>query len=252
MRDFWQKVIGLLAALAAAPLVGWGSAVILARAGVKTISVSTQPSAQIGLITFKFGPAISLNLNFQQWAFAIWSGVAIAIVFAIVVTTVAWRFSYRYRHGGFILSGAVFAAAVSGYVWLAWDEPPLPKIDPTRLVPNPGMRRPPRELFLKATRGQDNGWPTALIASWKDEPSLEWLHEHADEIRADWMQLAPVSDWVRQINSYGSFDDYCYAPEEPIVDFRALRQFDYGCRRMALLMASEGHDDQAVALLSDL
>lgn len=131
----------------------------------------------------------------------------------------------------------------------------LPRIDPAQLLPKAGVHRTPREFVLEATNdpkfGHAKDWPTSWIVWGKDEPSPEWLHAHAAEIRANWEQLAPVRDWVRRANNYEGFDDYCDSFGSPIPAFKPLRAFSYASHQMALLLASEGHADKAVPILID-
>jgi hypothetical protein len=253
MHKFWRKAIAVLAALAAAPLVVWcGMIVFSLHGGRHWLAASSFIEKFITLTG-----ALPLDTTGTDKSLAIaliWGGIGIALVVAIIVACLLLWISSKSRFG-IVLSIAIFISAGIGYGWLVWDEPLLPRVDPAQLLPIAGVHRTPREFVLEATNdpkfGHAKDWPTSWIVWGKDELSPEWLHAHAAEISAHWEQLAPVRDWVRRVNNYEGFDDYCDSFGSPIPAFKPLRAFGYTSHQMALLLASKGHADEAVPILVD-
>ncbi len=252
MKNLLQRLLGFLSAIVAAPLVAWFVTVFVEHQGLRRVDLSFAIAAR-GSIDLAISQKAS-DLPAPQWAAAIVIGLAVAFLFIIAAAVLlGWLLPRtRAQHTPALI---VLVGAAAGYVWLAWDEALPPAVDAALLQPNPGVARAPRELALIGTKDPQFGhaieWPQTLSTPYEEDPSEEWLRQHADTIRADWQTLEPVRDWVRQINAQKGFDDYCTAYAEPIPHFKPLQQFMIATAQMARLAAAEDQSAQALAILSD-
>jgi hypothetical protein len=221
MHTTLNRMVGLCATLAAAPLAGWASAVGLNQLGVGV-------------------------------AMATAGGGVIGSAFLVLSTAWFWRRAGR-GAAGFVAGLGLLVVAAVLYGGMTWDASAPAPFDRARLIPAPGQSRAPRELVLHATAdpklGRAGQWPAFPLAVGKTDPTPEWLRAHAAEIQAGWAALLPVRDWVRQVDDYAVCDDYVERYDSPILAFRPLRELGNAHIAYALWLANEDRGDEAVHLL---
>lgn len=195
MSSAVARCTACVAALLAAPLLGWGIAVAANNVGIELL------------------PALVAG------------GAVALLAFAGMIIFLS-QASLRSRplllgSGGFILGSVVIYGCLIA-------APALPaEFANQNHRPSSAMQRTPRELALEATTDRQHGrvasWPKSGLKPPVKGPWKDWLLKNSETIETAWTRIAPARDWMRRVNACEGYDDYYEQVDSPRLSVPQVR-----------------------------